>query len=87
MTKKKDKSIRLRITDTLGNVSYLQRRGDECFSLVSSGGTPLALWNIAAHNAAGLQWELDCLREGDAIEAARLVRKVAYKHLKVEVAS
>ena len=39
-------AIRIEITDTLGNISYLSRRHDGWWQLVSHRGIPLALGNV-----------------------------------------
>jgi len=60
-------NYRVRITDNIGNVSYLVRKG-ESLCLLSSAGVPLALSNLGARDTVLLQFGLE-----DAADAAAAV--------------
>jgi len=80
MATKKD--FRLKLVDTLGNTSYIARRGDRV-SYVSGSETPLALSNAAGNNAAALRFELE--DAFDAAEALKATKKVVYESYTVTI--
>ena len=77
---KKNGDYRIRVTDAMGNKSYVVRNGGRVL-YYSAGETPLALSNIS-QNAAELRFALqDAIGVGQAAEALR----TASRATKVEV--
>ena len=63
-------AIRIEITDTLGNISYLSRRHDGWWQLVSQRGIPLALGNVVENEPLVRFAIQDAGDDADAILAA-----------------
>lgn len=63
-------AIRIEITDTLGNISYLSRNTNGWWQLVSQHGIPLALSNVVDNEPLVRFAIQDAGDDGDAILAA-----------------
>jgi hypothetical protein len=68
-------AIRIEITDTLGNISYLSRRHDGWWQLVSQRGIPLALGNVV-ENEPLVRFAIQ-----DAGDDANAILEAVTKHL------
>jgi len=65
--------FRIRITDHIGNVSYLVRRaGDIDISYITAEEVPLAMSNAFGNQAAGVRFALeDSEHSADAVKVVR----------------
>lgn len=68
-------SFRLKLKDSMGNVSFLYRNTSGGINYCSASETPLALSNIANNNACELRFALLDARSSN--DAAAAVRKLA----------
>lgn len=73
--KNKKGSFRLKVKDSMGNVSFLFRNTSGGINYCSSSETPLALSNIAGENACELRFALLDARSSN--DAAAAMRKLA----------
>ncbi|MBD2745920.1 hypothetical protein IC232_04325 [Microvirga sp. BT688] len=68
-------AIRIEITDTLGNISYLSRNSNDWWQLVSQRGIPLALGNVV-ENEPLVRFAIQ-----DAGDDANAILQAITKHL------
>lgn len=73
--------FRIRITDTLGNRSYIVRSSDGKVTYLGGNETPLALANFVGNEAAELRFALRDARTTSIAMAAIEKARVAYTRL------
>lgn len=83
MAKTVKNTIRVKFTDSLGNVSYLVKETDGKVRYISSSETPLAFSNMFPHDAAAVRFAVEDAR--DAITVMRVLRTHPSVARKVEL--